>query len=86
MKITVTVMMAATMSVILMTTTLTRDGDDYSVGDSDYDSFNDDGTNSEDLLTVLIAVTVTILLNVTIAVILQIVLTMMTVLIFMILF
>ena len=84
--ITVTGMMAATMSVILMTMTLTRDGNDYSDGDSDYGSFNDDGTNGDDLLTVMIAVTVTMLLNVTIAVMLQILLTMMTVLIFMVLF
>ena len=51
MTITVTVMMAATMSVILMTMMLTRDGDDYSDLDSDYGSFNDDGPNGDDLLT-----------------------------------
>ena len=86
MTITVTVMMAATMSVMRMTMMLTRDCDDYSDGDSDYGSFNDDGTNGDDLLTVMTAMTVTILLNVTIAVMLQIILTMMTVLLFMILF
>ena len=79
-------MVATTMPVIRMTMTLTRDVNDYSGGDSDYDSFNDDGTNGDDLLTVMIAMTVTILLNVTIAVMLQIILTMMTVLLFIILF